>query len=257
MEKEKFSNQGYKEKLRRKTLEQIGGVFRDKGVHAASKYVLEMLNTEVRYQENPVGENRRKLNGRKGLIISNHPGLVDTPAILGALTRNIESIKAVVSERIYERYSKIFGKNNFISAPSGHGLKEARELVNAINDHINYNNGVVLLYPSGEMDTKDSVNFKSGFRVVLDLLSDDTMVYCFNFREEEIRKIAGPISRMGLNSEAIGFPININKLRDQFVLNVGEHYTEAGEWKAISANDRISANKNLSEHYKGLFPSSF
>ena len=76
----------------------------------------------------PKDEERQKLNKEAGLIIANHPGGIDTPAILGALTRDPSELKIVVTPRGYKEYGDAFGKNYFIPIPNDNNLFEARKI---------------------------------------------------------------------------------------------------------------------------------
>ncbi|MDP1845146.1 MAG: 1-acyl-sn-glycerol-3-phosphate acyltransferase [Candidatus Moranbacteria bacterium] len=249
-----YVHEEYRGAMRQNMEKKMAEKFREGGLKGVSGYLLEVFNVDVRYEKDAEDEERQKLNKEAGLIIANHPGGIDTPAIIGALTRDPADLKMVTTPRGYEEYGRALGRNYFIPIPSGNNLSEGRKMVQSVVEHIQDHNGIVLIYPSGRLGKSANVEFQSGFRSILANMPDNVMIYCFNFKNEETEKITRGLGKAGLYSDGLSLPLNINKLRDPIALNVAERYTQAGEWKSLINNLNMpQANKTLKEHYLKLF----
>lgn len=247
-------NGKHKDVRRHYMAQEMAKKFHESGFQGFSDYLMEVFNVDVRYEKNTDDPDRRKLNSESGFIISNHPGYIDTPAILNTLTRKPTDLKMVIAERGYEAYSQAIGNGIFISTPRNYSVSAGRKMIEEGVEHIQNHNGVLIMYPTDGLDKKTKVEFRSGFRMILNEIPDNKMVYCFNFRIKETENIINKLGMAGLLSEAMSLPLNINKLKSPAALNVAERYTRAGEWKSlIGGLNKPRANEVLRDYYLELF----
>lgn len=225
------------------------------GLRAATEFYFEAVNVQPQYLDYDE-ERRQKLNREAGLIISNHPGYFDIPAILQTIER--DDGKIVVDASLYPAFTRHFGERHFIPAAT-HSPDELRQFTAEVKDEID-GGGVVLLFPTGGQFMRGNDSFKSGFRTVLRDLRPEHMVYSFRVNPDDVRGIIGKLpvapQTLGLASELFtdGL-VNINRLRETGTVRVNERYTQAGEWQDVLARGGSMkyTNEHLTEHYNSLF----
>lgn len=217
----------------------------------ACELALKNANIRVDYLKAAKPEfqsNRLKLQTQGGLAISNHPGRPDIFAVLQTLER--EDVLVMAKPQVAQAASQLFGPKYFLPAS-----REPRQLVrdfSKIEAHIR-KGGLFVLFPTGGKKSE----FQSGFRIVLEKIPADSMVYCFNVNGEDVRKASGGIGRRmagAASEEALGFIKNPYRLAAPAVVRVDEEYTQAAEWQKLMAG--IPKNRQddvLRQHYAEKF----
>ena len=198
-------------------------------------------------ENNPQFKNmRNKLNTEAGIIICNHPGWVETPAILSILHR--DNLKIMQNKTYYDLLPPEVAIRYFFPAEHGPSL---RSVLNKIKAHIE-GGGILLIYPSGGNEKKKGTTFKSGLRGILALLKPDQMVYCFNINNEDAKEARPGV---GLASELFLHPsFNINKTGSPQRVRMNEAYTKASEWQSsIEGVSKDDANQTLTKKYESMF----
>lgn len=191
-------------------------------------------------------ELRKKLNTEAGVIISNHPGYVDFPAILKCIAR--EDIKIMVDKEGYEDLRKLIGDKYIVPA---YGPSFPR-----MSAHIQ-NGGIVLLFPTGG-DRGNQIDFKPGFTALLDRLKPDNMIYsfCVETRDVETIESAYHGRSAGVASALyFGDQTNVNRLRETKSFSVDERYSTAREWQEAIASAKGPMEKTIlaTKHYKDIY----
>lgn len=193
-------------------------------------------------------ENRLKLQTQGGLVISNHPGRPDIFAVLQTLDR--DDVLVMTKPQVAQTASKLFGPKYFL--PASH---EPRQLVrdfSKIKEHI-CKGGLFVLFPTGGGKRE----FQPGFRVLLERIPADAMVYCFNVNNEDVRKASGSIGRRmagAVSEEALNFIKNPYFLAYPAVVRVDETYTQAAEWQKLLAGiPKNQQDEVLRQHYEKKF----
>ena len=192
---------------------------------------------------------RTKLNTEAGLVISNHPGLPDTFAVLSALERDDTLILA--NEKVAEHGAKIFGEKYFV--PASHDPHEAMKTFRRAIGHIS-NGGLFVMFPSGSRKPE----FKSGLAFILKHIHLDDMVYCFNVNSSDVSSsvVSAKMRVVGAAVEAgVGGIKNPFKAFPQTV-RVNEKYTNALEWQKLlprKAGERKEVDEVLQRHYEEMF----
>lgn len=172
-------------------------------------------------------ELRERLRTEPGLLISNHPGGSDILAILKTLDRR--DVYFVTTDDNVDFYQGILDTKYLI--PVTQDLGKLRQMLKRVKEVIE-NKGLVVLFPTGgEERTTKNLEFKSGFRAMVNLLEPEQMVYAF---------------RLNMPEDAQGRTLAIT---------ADERYTTAKEWQAISQQSGSSEtlNRELTQHYRKLF----
>ncbi|MBI5733501.1 MAG: hypothetical protein HY973_00965 [Candidatus Kerfeldbacteria bacterium] len=235
----------------------LADIFEQGGFKAAGEYFLDITNTKINYRSEKsadFAEQRQKLQTEAGLIICNHPGYVEIPAILQALDRR--DVKIMINRHIYEEFCQQFGEQYFV--PNAQTPRELVEIMNQAISHIK-NGGAFLLFPTGgeKLDVyngKDKPKFMGGFRNILSRLSADNMIYSFYVDPEQsyqMRRSKVP-TFAGIASEVISKGnFNINQSRDQQIIKVDERYTQADFWQSLlrQTKDKHEQDKLLASAY--------
>lgn len=222
---------------------------------------LEMFNIDLIYEtekNNPeIGEMRQKLNTEAGIIISNHPGYLDSPAIMHLIKR--KDVKILVSD--FKMFSEVLGTENFVMATKN--PVELSKQLKIIKEHIKAG-GVLLIFPTAGSDSVKNnkeywpIEFKSGFRYLIDkVLDSEDMVYSFNINADDVSEIINKRDIIGrveaVNSNVIT-DINFNKFKERIPIRIKENYSTALEWKQIiKKSSREEVNQALSRHYLEKF----
>jgi hypothetical protein len=217
-------------------------------LHEVINKYFEIWNVAPSYgreQDEGFAEMRAKLNSEAGIIISNHPGYMDVPAILNCIAR--EDIKIMVDKEGYEILRKLIGDRYIVPAD--------KSVLFEVEAHIK-DGGVFLIFPTGE--TGDRMDFRAGFTKLLESLQPDNMVYSFYINPQDVKTIesayhgrsAGVASALYLNPA-----VNINRLREAKAVNVDERYSTAKEWQEVYAGTQKMRAKTalLTQHYKDIY----
>lgn len=222
---------------------------------------LEMLNIDLVYeseQDDPeIEEMRRKLNTEAGVVICNHPGYLDGPAIMHLIKR--KDVKILVND--FKMFSEALGTENFIMAAKSPA--ELAKNLKEIKKHIE-TGGLLLIFPTAGSDSVDNsrehrpLEFKSGFRYLVDkVLNPEDMVYSFNVNSDDVSRVINeqnPIGRIGAVASNVAVDVDVNKFRERMPIRVKEDYSTAEEWKRVVAeSNREEVNQKLSEHYLEKF----
>lgn len=220
---------------------------------------IEAARVRLVYEQesNPeFAEVRRRLNTEPGVIIANHPGLIDIPAVLKVITR--PDIKIVINADDYKRLGTLIGDtSHFVEASTE--VSKVRQNFDELTQHI-ARGGAVLIFPAGTRDTesRDRRQFKSGFRHLLETtLTPEHMVYAFHINRQDVwsvrdEKIPRQIGALG--EALLGKGANINRHKERKVIRVNEAYTQASEWQEV-LSDKGSAddNRRLTAHFYEKF----
>ena len=224
-----------------------------KNLRALALEHLERLGIQpVFLQENSpeFREMRNRLKTESGIIISNHPGWGDTPAILSAVNR--EDLKIMMSKKYFGLLPSEIADKYFF--PSENDPSKATTVFKEIQDHIS-KGGVVLIYPSGGNEEKEGTGFKDGFRVLLRGLKPDQMVYCFNISSQDVSNLSSQYPGISVASEAfLDSVLDIDNNKVAQPVRIDEAYTKAGEWqKSIEGVPKNETSKVLTGRYEGMF----
>jgi hypothetical protein len=197
---------------------------------------------------------RDKLNFEAGIIISNHPGMFDAPAILDCLHRDdvlvmvsdgpIDMPEAIAEtvQQMYEKYT-VRAPQNFL---------ELIPVLQRIDAHIK-NGGLLLIFPEGT-----SGKFQAGLSHLLDRLDPENMVYAFHFEPKDMADIVSvaPSRLVGVASGMyLGDALNVNRATQKMEFRIDERYTTVADWQATYAGTAKRDDKTaaLSNHYSDLF----
>ena len=217
-------------------------------LHEAINKYFEIWNVAPAYQrerDDGFSEMRNKLNSEAGIIISNHPGYMDVPAILRCIAR--DDIKIMVDKEGYEILRGLIGEKYIVPAD--------RSVLSEVEAHIK-NGGVFLIFPTGEVG--NNIAFRPGFTKLLESLQPDNMIYSFYINPQDVETIesayhgrsVGVASALYLNSS-----VNINRLRETKAVAVDEKYSTAQEWQeAYSGTQKLKEKTALlTKHYKDIY----
>lgn len=199
-----------------------------------------------REQDENFLEMRKKLNTEAGIIISNHPGYIDLPAILKCIAR--EDVKIMVDKEGYEDLRQLMGDKYIVPA---YGPSFPR-----MSSHIR-NGGILLIFPTGG-DRGGQIDFKPGFTALLDHLKPENMIYSFHIDPGDVEAIENAYHgrSFGVASALyFGDQTNVNRLRETKSFGVDERYSTAGEWQeaAASAKSVIEKTGLITAHYKSIY----
>ena len=215
---------------------------REQGTFGASKLYLDRRNIVPKFtksQETEFTTWRERLATRPGLVIANHPGYLDSPALLSQINR--KDLKIIAHRRHIDKW-QMFGEEMILPAAKSPG--ELRKTLEATNDHIKAG-GLVLLYPTGGQSRPDKANrgFQSAFRSIVQRLRPSDMIYSFYINPADASEL---LAKLPEKTE--------NRLAEPGEIKIDEAYTEASEWQEIirtSARDNV--NDNLTRHFLQKF----
>jgi hypothetical protein len=263
MKNETFSRQ-FSESIKDKVVKQIIGEVSQlleqdpkMGLANYSKNFLERINVETDFKrdgDKNFEKNRESLQREAGLIIANHPSIADGPLLLQMIER--EDLKIVVKPELFEKSAGTTFQEKLIPAYSD-GLR-APKSIRKIIAHIK-SGGVVLIFPTGgnEIKTKTKeFNFREGFRVILQKLPDDSMVYCFNIDMGENRHLSskGQFQIHTALDFLSGFSMPVSAFNNTSTICIDERYTTAQDWKSATRDSaKGQETKFLLEYYKKIF----
>ena len=229
-------------------------VFAAGGFKEAGNYFLRAMDARINYQheEDPeFAADRARLKNEPGVIICNHPGYVEIPAILQALER--DDVKIMITKVLYDAFCKNFGSKYFIS--NDDSRENLAENFRQITSHIQAG-GVFLIFPSGGRAESEGGDFKSGLRFLLKRLAPTDMIYSFHVDEEQSKELrehrAKPLINL-LTDRITGF-LSDDPAEPKFTVDVDERYSQAGEWQELIKDiPNGGADKILTQKYREQF----
>lgn len=238
------------------------------------QYVRDSLNVEYQFQQSDNNEAQRKrLNTESGLIISNHPDFVDIPAILTTLSNeSLSRFKVIVAPLFLASFRKHFeatlgGREMFVSY-TGKRRDEYGQLKDLILGHVQKNDGLFLIFPTGGKERHSGVfQFNNLFRDIVLELDNTKMIYNFCVEPNDVEEFVSRVGKIPLVGGLASLPflppgLNVVKLltrKKKSCIHVDERYTQAEEWKGLitpnaqSTQIRKQHNQILTNHYLDLF----
>lgn len=233
--------------------------FQSQGIEGFYKFTRDFLQTAnvhpkfVRESDSDFSEWRKRLNTERGIMISNHPGVLDAPLLAQALQRS--DLKIVVNENLYDETKGMAVNDLFIPAlrDSFVGVKG---ILLEMSDHIK-KGGLLWIFPAGQVTEGDfDVEFASGLRHLISNLDDSDMVYAFHIDRESLGATGNTLKiNSGVVADFLDLPdLNPNSHRDMTTVKIDESCTSAGEWKgAMSQAMKSDKNRALTDHYLTMF----
>ncbi len=233
--------------------------FQSQGIDGFYKFTREYLETAnarpefVKESDPKFSEWRRRLNTERGIMISNHPGVLDAPLLVQALQRS--DLKIVVNEKLYNETKGMAVNSLFISALSN-SVAEVKGVLSEMNKHIK-DGGLLWIFPTGMVTDGDiDAEFASGLRHLISNLDDADMVYAFHIDRESLGTAGNTLKiNSGVIADFLDLPyLNPNSHRDMTIVKIDESCTSAGEWKeAMSQVTKSDKNRALTDHYLTMF----
>lgn len=195
---------------------------------------------------------RERLKTESGLVIANHPGGIDVPAILKALDR--EDVYFFAARKNMERLADVIGEDHLLKATTDPG--ELRAIFRRV-EAVLARGGLVFLFPTAGSDFNGGpIEFKSGFRYLIKSLRPEQMVYAFQIDTDDLRA-AFPRPPSGL---ALGSGVLAKKMGFRAhggprpTVRIDERYTRAQEWQAaLQERPDLEPNTRLTQRYLELF----
>ncbi len=254
----------FRNTIRSIVAENLKGRFREKGVDGFYEYAREYLE-RLNIQPDFVKKNdvrfpswRKRLKSARGVMISNHPSILDAALLSQALAR--DDFKLVATREMYERVKGSELARILIPASRKDSIHETKGTMRSISDHIGAG-GLVWIFPTGgaQIDRSDPpkpVHFASGFDFVLKQLAPEDMVYAFHIDTEDLKPVASVpnINASFLSGEYLPSQLNIAHMREKRLIKIDEVCTDARDWQTVSeATDRKERNEVFTKHYLKLF----
>jgi len=216
--------------------------YQSKGLDIALEHLKDFFKLELAYNQDSQSnfqEQRHKLETQPGLIISNHPGGLDTLIMLDILKKRISEkgdVKILVAGgELYDRLVSIFSEDIFINAEKG--FANLRKIIGESVEHINAG-GLLMIYPTGGQEK----TFQSGFKSIFKRLPDNAMIYAVNIDEHDLA-----MASKNTNSGK----------KDVSRVRVDEIYTTVKEWgDEIAGVNLHEQNDKLTEFYNSKFQES-
>lgn len=197
---------------------------------------------------------RERLRTESGLVIANHPGAIDIPAVLKALDR--KDVYFIAAERNIERMKGIIDEGHMLPAVSDIG--QLRAVLRRVGEVLDQG-GVVFLFPSGGIERLGKpFEFKGGFGHLLKSLKPEQMVYAFRIDPEDVQNIfPGALRGLQVATAMIAGKMGLKKPPSQWpTVRIDERYTTADMWqKSLQRVPGSGATKNerLTQQYTALF----
>lgn len=199
---------------------------------------------------------RERLNSEPGLIISNHPGPGDCPAVLNALTR--KDLKFLVAEESIkgEKLDTFMPADMLLGASKDFG--KLRLIVPIMKKHI-LNGGALFLFPTGLVPNHGQAEFASLFAALVRDIPPESMVYAFSINETDIRKVTKKTTFAARTVSDFILPKALKpiaKLGEPSIVRVDERYTKVNQWLDAfkkSGQSKAEINRVMTSFYHGLF----
>jgi len=212
---------------------------------------------EYLHQEDPGFEfDRKRLNSEPGLIISNHPGPGDCPAVLNALTR--KDMKFLVAEESIkgEKLDTFLPPDMLLGASKDMGM--LRGAISTIKKHIE-NGGALFYFPTGLVPSHGEAEFASLFAALVREIPPESMVYAFNINASDIQKVTKKTTFAARTTSDFLLPKilkPITKIGEPSTIRIDERYTNVDQWlDAFKSSGRSKNEMNhvMTNFYRGLF----
>lgn len=233
--------------------------FASQGIDGFYKFNSEYLDTAnvrpefVKESDPRFAEWRRRLNEERGIMISNHPSIIDAPLLASALSR--PDVKIVVNKKFYEQTEGMPIHELFIPALQD-TVSEVKSVMKQMEEHIK-SGGLVWIFPTGAVAKGDAeAEFASGLRHLISRLDDTDMVYSFHIDTQSLPRSTNTLTvNSGLIADFLTLPeLNPNSYRDTAFARIDESCTNAKEWKnSMVGAGKPERNKALTQHYLELF----
>lgn len=225
----------------KQTVTESAEVFRELGLIPMANFVLSESRISPRFvaRSRPeFDEMRQRLNTEGGIIISNHPGFVDTPSIVSALERT--DIKIFSGQGGIDRFGELMGDKHLIRA--GKDIASVRNFLVNATKHVN-NGGLFLIYPSGLHDSRE---FRAGFHHLVERVNPESLVYMFKFNEQQSPVIYDAMNKF--------IKIGVRP-KENLVIDVDEKLSRANEWQQLinQISDREDIPSVATEYYYNHF----
>jgi hypothetical protein len=197
---------------------------------------------------------RNKLRTESGVVIANHPGAIDVPAVVKTLDR--KDVYFIAAEKNVDRMKGIVGEEYLL--PAAKDLGQLRVMLRRVEKAL-VKGGIVFLFPTGGSDIDGRpVEFKSGFAHILKMLKPEQMVYAFNISLEDMRRaIPGTPSGARVGSEMIAGKLGMKPSKDKWpTVRIDERYTTADAWLELVRpipGSQTTKNERLANQYVQLF----
>ncbi len=206
-------------------------------------HILRSIHVEAEYTKDKTEgyeAMRTHLETEPGILIANHPSVLDMIVVLAGLER--KDILIMLQRKRFDFFEDLFGKDNILRAPEGGG--EITEAIERASQHVQ-NGGLFIIFPSGGIEiSTGEMRFNSGLRLLLSKVDPDSMVYSY-YIDPAISKTVKE-DMMGAPRDASDAPmmlapeLHVRPAQDGLVVKIDEAYSNAQEWQDI-----ITANKEL------------
>ncbi len=235
----------------------LGNYLKEKQIHTpdgVAKEYLRLINVEPTYvksNETNFAEMRERLNSEPGILISNHPGVADTPLLLQMLHRT--DILSLAGGRMTKRLGAIFGEDKIL--PRTNDPKENLRQFRTIQRHV-AGGGLFFLFPTG--GEENPFVFRDGFRVIVErILRPTDMVYSAWVDPSDIQIVRQDknFRNIGAISSMLIPNVKAPAMTEKRSVRVDEHYSQAAEWKEVLTKQKDDAVKNelLTQQYLQTF----
>ncbi len=255
---------GLKDSLARESLRSMLELSKKSGDRALDVYPKIFWDKwNIRPEINIGDEDKKRLLKEKGVIISNHPGILDVPLILEALKDESgkvrRNVKIFINSENYPIFSEYLGKEYFLEAKRDY--PDAKAQLDIAIDFVR-DGGIFLIFPSGgnEQLNNDPLEFRSGFSYLVDKLDSDTMIFGFKINTDDFRRLSFKGGGMLPRSVVAGMHMvkgtpNINMFRGKKRIRMEGKYSKAFEWKEVVRGKNLMVDKNQShtQHYQEKF----
>lgn len=201
----------------------------------------------IQAKENPdkSSEMRRKLQTESGVVISNHPGIIDILFILKAIG-NRTDVKIFSAQQVAKMYGELFGQENAITIGD---LDYEEKMLS----HIKSGGLMIFMPTAGEERNSREIKFKRGFgNIFVQKLNPDCMVYNFYVNPKDIEEIIGettfknysePNPKRDTLFSRFNRVISDSKESAGLIhgepapVRVYERYSQIKDWQALGSND--------------------
>ena len=229
------------------------------GAYEVIRQYLEKLNITpdfVKQDDERFASWRQKLNTARGIMISNHPSMIDAPLLSQALTRS--DVKLVVNAGLYKRVEGKTFQDMLIPATTN-SLHEVKSMLSSIRALL-LKGGLVWIFPTGGMEintgNRESIHFASGFALILKELQPADMVYSFHINTQDLLPV-GSVAKINttfLSGRFLPDELNLARSKNPVRVRIDESFSEAGEWQdLLKSTGKKGRNEILTAHYLEQF----
>jgi len=219
-----------------------------------------LYNARPEYKFNP--EDRQRLHSERGIVISNHPGILDMPIILKALKDQSGKVrrdtKLFIDATQSQHASDALGEQ-YVMPAVVNDFDKATAAMETAAEYVEKNNGLFVIFPTGGGDQTGGFKFQKGIVHLLARLKPETMVYTFFIDPVKFKAMVNAKRGVAASLHEVSpFP-NLNAFRKLENLQVLEKYTQAGEWQPemVYGPNRVNylaSAASLTKHYEEMYP---